>query len=187
MESYDEEWIVFKQIVYGEGFLKLDINVCMKQFVVNVLFFFMVFGFKMVWQFGEMGYDVLIEEGGWIGRKFLYWEYLDNEVWKGLCNIYVKLLKLRWEYFEFFNLGSMFFWLVKIVNWIGGCFLIFVVINGKRLVVVGNFIVKLIEVIIFFLVMGVWINYLDGMKFYVILILIGLMIFVYECCVYINF
>ncbi len=64
MESHDEERTAFKQIAYGEGPLKSDINVRMKQLAANASFFFTAPGPKMVWQFGEMGYDVSIEEGG---------------------------------------------------------------------------------------------------------------------------
>lgn len=108
MESHDEERTAFKQIAYGEGPLKSDINVRMKQLAANASFFFTAPGPKMVWQFGEMGYDVSIEEGGRTGRKPLHWEYLDNEARKGLCNTYAKLLKLRREHSELFNPGSTF-------------------------------------------------------------------------------
>lgn len=69
MESHDEERTAFKQIAYGEGPLKSDINVRMKQLAANASFFFTAPGPKMVWQFGEMGYDVSIEEGdGQVGN-----------------------------------------------------------------------------------------------------------------------
>jgi hypothetical protein len=141
----------------------------------------------MVWQFGEMGYDVSIEEGGRTGRKPLHWEYLDNEARKGLCNTYAKLLKLRREHSELFNPGSTFSWLVKTANWTGGRFLTLAATNGKRLVVVGNFTAKPIEAITSFPVTGVWTNYLDGTKLHVTSIPTGLTIPAHECRVYINF
>lgn len=187
MESHDEERTAFKQIAYGEGPLKSDINVRMKQLAANASFFFTAPGPKMVWQFGEMGYDVSIEEGGRTGRKPLHWEYLDNEARKGLCNTYAKLLKLRREHSELFNPGSTFSWLVKTANWTGGRFLTLAATNGKRLVVVGNFTAKPIEAITSFPVTGVWTNYLDGTKLHVTSIPTGLTIPAHECRVYINF
>lgn len=159
----------------------------MKQLAANASFFFTAPGPKMVWQFGEMGYDVSIEEGGRTGRKPLHWEYLDNEARKGLCNTYVKLLKLRREHSELFNPGSTFSWLVKTANWTGGRFLTLAATNGKRLVVVGNFTAKPIEAITSFPVTGVWTNYLDGTKLHVTSIPTGLTIPAHECRVYINF
>lgn len=50
MESHDEERTAFKQIAYGEGPLKSDINVRMKQLAANASFFFTAPGPKMVWR-----------------------------------------------------------------------------------------------------------------------------------------
>ena len=56
----------------------------MRQLEVNASFFFTVPGPKMIWQFGEMGYDVSIEENGRTGKKPLHWEYLENKDRKAL-------------------------------------------------------------------------------------------------------
>ena len=32
----------------------------------------------MIWQFGELGYDISINENGRVGRKPIKWEYEDD-------------------------------------------------------------------------------------------------------------
>lgn len=64
MESHDEERAAYKQTQWGDEALKTDLTTRMRQLEVNASFFFTVPGPKMIWQFGEMGYDVSIEENG---------------------------------------------------------------------------------------------------------------------------
>ncbi|KAA6301353.1 MAG: hypothetical protein EZS26_002550, partial [Candidatus Ordinivivax streblomastigis] len=40
----------------------------MKQLAVNTAFFLTVPGPKMIWQFGELGYDISIEQDGRTGK-----------------------------------------------------------------------------------------------------------------------
>ena len=187
MESHDEERTAFKQIAYSGEPLKSDLNARMKQLATNASFFFTAPGPKMVWQFGEMGYDVSIEEGGRTGKKPLHWEYLDNGARKELCDTYAKLLKLRREHAELFDPGATFSWLVKTANWTGGRFLTLEAANGKKLVVVGNFTAKPIEAITTFPATGVWTEYLNGTKLHVTSMQTGLTIPAHGCRVYTNF
>ncbi|MBQ8875693.1 MAG: alpha-amylase, partial [Bacteroides sp.] len=60
MESHDEERMAYKQSQWGDGALKTDLATRMKQLEVNAAFTFTVPGPKMIWQFGEMGYDISI-------------------------------------------------------------------------------------------------------------------------------
>ena len=187
MESHDEERTAFKQIAYSGEPLKSDLNARMKQLATNASFFFTAPGPKMVWQFGEMGYDVSIEEGGRTGKKPLHWEYLDNGARTELCDTYAKLLKLRREHAELFDPGATFSWLVKTANWTGGRFLTLEAANGKKLVVVGNFTAKPIEAITTFPATGVWTEYLNGTKLHVTSMQTGLTIPAHGCRVYTNF
>ena len=187
MESHDEERTAFKQIAYSGEPLKSDLNARMKQLATNASFFFTAPGPKMVWQFGEMGYDVSIEEGGRTGKKPLHWEYLDNGARKELCDTYAKLLRLRREHAELFDPGATFSWLVKTANWTGGRFLTLEAANGKKLVVVGNFTAKPIEAITTFPATGVWTEYLNGTKLHVTSMQTGLTIPAHGCRVYTNF
>ena len=139
MESHDEERMAYKQSQWGNGALKTDLATRMKQLEANAAFTFMVPGPKMIWQFGEMGYDVTIEENGRTGRKPLHWEYLDNEYRKALQDTYAKLLKLRNDYPELFDGSTTLSWKVGVSDWTNGRSLHLESITGKELVVLGNF------------------------------------------------
>ena len=139
MESHDEERMAYKQSQWGNGALKTDLKTRMKQLEANAAFTLMVPGPKMIWQFGEMGYDVTIEENGRTGRKPLHWEYLDNEYRKALQDTYAKLLKLRNDHPELFCGNATLSWKVDDSAWADGRSLHLESITGKELVVLGNF------------------------------------------------
>ena len=139
MESHDEERMAYKQSQWGDGVLKTDLSTRMKQLEANAAFTFTVPGPKMIWQFGEMGYDVTIEENGRTGRKPLHWEYLDNEYRKALHDTYAKLLKLRNDYPELFTGSATLEGKVGTSDWANGRSLYIKSITGKELVVLGNF------------------------------------------------
>jgi len=139
MESHDEERMAYKQSQWGNGALKTDLVTRMKQLEANAAFTFCVPGPKMIWQFGEMGYDVTIEENGRTGRKPLHWEYLDNEYRKALQDTYAKLLKLRNDHPELFDGSATLSWKVGVSDWANGRSLHLTSTTGKQLVVLGNF------------------------------------------------
>ena len=112
MESHDEERMAYKQTQWGDGVLKTDLKARMEQLELNTTFFLTVPGPKMVWQFGEMGYDISIEENGRTGKKPLHWEYLDNADRKELHDVYVDLMKLRNDYPELFSSSAALTWKV---------------------------------------------------------------------------
>ena len=137
MESHDEERMGYKQTQWGNGVLKTDLAARMKQLEVNAAFAFASPGAKMIWQFGEMGYDVSIEENGRTGRKPIRWDYLEDPHRKALHDTYARLLKLRNDHPELFD-QSAGLRLVQ-ANWENGRSLHRTSITGKELVVLGNF------------------------------------------------
>ena len=139
MESHDEERMAYKQTQWGVDALKTDLATRMKQLEVNAAFTLTVPGPKMIWQFGEMGYDISIEENGRTGRKPLHWEYLNNEYRKALHDTYAKLLKMRNEHPELFDGGAVLNWKVGVSDWANGRSLHLTSTTGKQLVVLGNF------------------------------------------------
>jgi hypothetical protein len=81
MESHDEERLMFKALTYGNSSGDYDIkqtNIALSRVELSAAFFLPVPGPKMVWQFGEMGYDISIDSGGRVGNKPIKWEYLDS-------------------------------------------------------------------------------------------------------------
>ena len=139
MESHDEERMAYKQSQWGNDMLKTDLKARMKQLEVNAAFTLCVPGPKMIWQFGEMGYDISIDYNERTGRKPLHWEYLDNEYRKSLHDTYAQLLKLRNEHPSLFNGNAALKWEVTPSFWENGRTLYLNSIDGKQLVVLGNF------------------------------------------------
>ncbi|HCC31235.1 MAG TPA: alpha-amlyase, partial [Marinilabiliales bacterium] len=58
-------------------------------------FFLTIPGPKMIWQFGELGYDVSIEFNGRVGEKPIKWDYYDVSGRRRIYNVYAALAKLR--------------------------------------------------------------------------------------------
>jgi hypothetical protein len=52
-------------------------------------------GPKMIWQFGELGYDISIDYNGRLGKKPQHWEYYDQPNNKALFDVYAKMIDLH--------------------------------------------------------------------------------------------
>ncbi|WP_299366663.1 alpha-amylase family glycosyl hydrolase [Winogradskyella sp.] len=65
MESHDEERLMYKNIAFGNsngGYDVTDLSTALERMKAAGAFFFTIPGPKMIWQFGELGYDVSIFE-----------------------------------------------------------------------------------------------------------------------------
>lgn len=110
------------------------LTVAMRRAACNAAFCFTVPGPKMIWQFGELGYDVSIESGGRTGKKPIRWEYFDVPERRALYDSYADLLKFRRENPRFFDSDAIF------EPGASGSFkLITCSADGKSFHVVGNF------------------------------------------------
>lgn len=94
-ESHDEERTLYKAKTWGNGSIKTDLNIQLDRAALNAAFLLCTPGPKMIWQFGELGYDYSIEENGRTGRKPVRWDYSDLPERAGLYDKYAKLLALR--------------------------------------------------------------------------------------------
>lgn len=108
MESHDEQRMSYKVITWGNGACKTDKAVRMKRLGLNAAFSLLVPGPKMIWQFGELGYDISIEQNGRTGAKPLHWEYYDDPDRKSLYDTYATLLEFRFSHPEFFSSDATF-------------------------------------------------------------------------------
>lgn len=161
MESHDEERTAYKQIAYAKGNLKTDLSTRMSQLATNAAFFFTVPGPKMIWQFGEMGYDVLLGDDERTEKKPVKWEYLDVPQRKGLHDTYAKLISLRFDHPELFNATATLDWKVTESFWDSGRFITLSSFgNAKQMVVVGNFTNNAINASVSIPKSGVWYNYM---------------------------
>jgi 1,4-alpha-glucan branching enzyme len=98
MESHDEERIMYKALSYGNSTSSYNVaeleNAVLRSAMASV-FFMSVPGPKMIWQFGEMGYDMSIDEGGRLSQKPPKWDYLDNYARKALWDFYANVVSLK--------------------------------------------------------------------------------------------
>ena len=52
-------------------------------------------GPKMIWQFGELGYDISIDQNGRTGRKPIKWDYFQDTDRLKLYKVYAEIIKLK--------------------------------------------------------------------------------------------
>lgn len=170
MESHDEERAAYKQSQWGNGILKTNLNARMSQLGNNAAFFFTVPGPKMVWQFGELGYDYSINsdingnvnEANRTAKKPIKWDYFDVSQRKQLYNTYSRLIDLRMSHPELFNATADLDWKVTPSFWDNGRFLTLSSFgNSKQVVVVGNFTNSVINAPTAFPKNGTWYNYFN--------------------------
>lgn len=98
MESHDEERLMFKNITYGNATSTYNIkdpSIALKRVGMAAAFFFTVPGPKMIWQFGELGYDISINEGGRLAAKPVKWNYYLEPERRKLYNTFKALINLK--------------------------------------------------------------------------------------------
>jgi 1,4-alpha-glucan branching enzyme len=98
MESHDEERLMFKNVSFGDATGDYDTRnrkVALKRMQLDALFFLSIPGPKMIWQFGELGYDISIDENGRTGEKPIKWDYYSDEERHPLYLTYKLLNNLR--------------------------------------------------------------------------------------------
>lgn len=101
MESHDEERVMYKNITYGNsaaGYNVKDLNTALARTEAGAAFLLTIPGPKMMWQFGELGYDYSIEYGCRVCNKPIKWDYFDNANRYRLYTVYSALNALRTSY-----------------------------------------------------------------------------------------
>ncbi len=76
MESHDEQrqlWEVFQEGEAVDGYNTRDTTIALERLKMNAAFLYTLPGPKMLWQFGELGYDIDINQNGRVGNKPLVW------------------------------------------------------------------------------------------------------------------
>tara|TARA_R110001583_G_scaffold17011_1_gene69298 strand:- start:9147 stop:12497 length:3351 start_codon:yes stop_codon:yes gene_type:complete len=100
MESHDEERLMYKNLLYGNSEGSYDVtdeSTALGRMQTAGAFFFTVPGPKMIWQFGELGYDISIDEGGRTGNKPILWEYATEPDRFAIYETWKDLIKLKLE------------------------------------------------------------------------------------------
>jgi len=111
VESHDEERIMYKNEQYGKSVTNYnvkDIPVGLERAKAAAVIYLSLPGPKMIWQFGELGYDYKLGssmEDGRLEKKPVRWDYYDVPERKALYEVYSKMFILRQE-MELFSTPS---------------------------------------------------------------------------------
>ncbi len=101
MESHDEQRLMYKNIQFGNSNGSYNIKTlttALARQKIAGAFYFTIPGPKMIWQFGELGYDIDIDHQGRTGNKPVLWNYFDDPNRKELYNTWSKLIQLKLTY-----------------------------------------------------------------------------------------
>ena len=104
MESHDEERVMYKNLQYGNSsgnYNIKELGTALNRIKLCEAFLYTVPGAKMLWQFGELGYDVSIDFNGRIGNKPIRWNYYSDPQRLNLYKTTAALIKLKTEYSAF--------------------------------------------------------------------------------------
>lgn len=176
MESHDEERIAFRNITNGAAAGSYDIKdtaTSLKRLELSASFLMTMPGPKMIWQFGELGYDFpinycvngTIDNACRLDRKPIRWDYKQQLRRQRLFDIYSSLAKLRnhtW-YKDVFTANN-----ITISQNLGGAVKTMIIrsaTDSSQLVIVGNFDVTTQPGSITFPTAGTWYDYLKGTTF----------------------
>jgi 1,4-alpha-glucan branching enzyme len=107
IETHDEERIAYDAIKHGQSWVKNDWAIISKRLQAIYAFHFLTPYPKMMWQFGELGYDVSIEENGRTGKKPVRWNYLNDANRKALYDAVSKVISWRTENEEYYATNDM--------------------------------------------------------------------------------
>ncbi len=159
MESHDEERLPFKNISYGNAtpyYNIKDTATSLKRMELAATFFFTIPGPKMMWQFGELGYDYSINSGGGrLAPKPIRWDYLDNWRRRYTKNIFSVLIDLKKTQPVFSTTNYK-------LDVAGTAKRIWLIHNSMDVTVLGNFDVNGLNIAPGFTKTGMWYEYFTG-------------------------
>lgn len=104
MESHDEERAMYKFLTFGNSngaYSVKNLKTALNRSKLTSLFLIPIPGPKMIWQFGEVGYDFSIDLNGRTSEKPIRWDYETNPDRNLLFSHYAVLNKLKQEYAPF--------------------------------------------------------------------------------------
>ena len=168
MESHDEERLMYKNINNGNSntnYNVRDLTTALSRQETAGMFFFTIPGPKMIWQFGELGYDFSINtctDGSVnnncrLSRKPIKWEYEENVNRKHIYNTWATLIAFKTKYPEVFNttnfnlnVGSTLTKSIALKH------------TSMDVVIIGNFDISTKSVSTAFTKTGTWYEYFTG-------------------------
>ena len=106
IETHDEERIAYDATKYAQSWAK-PWDVLTKRLQAVYAFHFLTPYPKMMWQFGELGYDVSIEENGRTGKKPVRWNYFEDANRKALYDALSKIISWRTDHEEYYGQDNL--------------------------------------------------------------------------------
>ncbi|MDI9337767.1 MAG: alpha-amylase family glycosyl hydrolase [Alphaproteobacteria bacterium] len=102
-ESHDEERIMYNNLNFGTSFVKNNLVNSLNNMTMNTMFWALTPGPKMMWQFGEYGYDKSINDCGngtvnnncRLSNKPILWNYLQDTNRQKLLKYFSEFAKLK--------------------------------------------------------------------------------------------
>jgi len=166
-ESHDEERLMYKNEQYGNSNGSYNIKTVstgLKRNAMAASFWAMEPGPKMLWEFGEVGYDFsinrctngTINDACRLDPKPIRWDYYQNADRRALYDVYSKLLKLRTypNYVSTFTTGVIADNLANAIKWESASG------DSLKVMVVGNFDVVALTATVTFPSTGIWYSFL---------------------------
>ena len=109
MESHDEERLMYKNITFGSSanpnHNTKDEYIALGRMQTAAVIFFSQPGPRMIWQFGEVGYDISIDYPCRVCNKPILWNYFAEARRKQLYDVYAAMMHLRNTYSTFTSLN----------------------------------------------------------------------------------
>jgi len=172
MESHDEQWLMFKNIAFGNssgGYNIRELSTALDRMKLAGAFFFTLPGPKMLWQFGELGYgygdagEQCLNDASYCptiapsrtAAKPIRWDYRENAERRALYQTWANIIALRKATPAFTSPESFTHQLqtsTKIIRLSHG---------EEKVVIVGNFGVNAVTGTINFPKDGQWFDYLN--------------------------
>jgi glycosidase len=173
MESHDEERMMYKNIQYGNSagaYNTREIPTALKRIELSAAFLMNMPGPKMIWEFGELGYDYsinrcisgAIQDSCRLTAKPIRWDYLQDIQRKRLYDVFASLNKLRFHtwYKDVFTANN-----ITLTRSMTGAFKWMTIRSANdssMLCVIGNFDVVAQTAGFTFPSAGTWYDYLQG-------------------------
>ncbi len=166
MESHDEDRMMYRNLNWGNSSGTYDVknlNTGLKRLELAATFFFTMPGPKMIWQFGELGYDYsinycpngTINDGCRLDPKPVRWDYFNNANRKNVYNVFSLLAKLK-------NSHQVFSTNQVNMDVVGALKRINLTHATNRVTVLGNFGVTTLAINPNFQETGEWHEYFSG-------------------------
>jgi 1,4-alpha-glucan branching enzyme len=159
MESHDEERIMYKNLQYGNSLGSYNIKnifTALNRMKLNGAFYFTLPGPKMIWQFGELGYDISIDDPCRVCEKPILWNYFEEEARRNLYKTWSALIKLRSQQAIFTEPDNADYSLNGMLK------RVYLSKGGMHAIIIGNFDVSAGEISPNFPYSGQWYDYFSG-------------------------